>query len=413
MAEKNSRKLIHAIEGLLRRQAALASFGTYAFRETDLQKILEEAARLCAECLGVPYCKICKFRPETNDLLIIAGHGWKSMVVGLVVSAADESTPQGRSFVTGQPVIIENVRDATLTLPPFYGEHGIISTVDVLIHGTGGPYGVLEIDSPIRHIYDHHDVDFLTGFANVLAEAVETSVRTDVLRLSIEKMRELVLDKDRLLDEKKVMVTELHHRVRNNLQLVYGMITNKLEESDRNNQDTETMRSIARRVMTLAKVYDHLLGSRMDRSIDFGAYLKSLCDSLEDLQDPTVAIIGLSCDCASVILDLDTVTALGIVVAELVSNSYHHAFAGAAGQIKVSLLYQPGDAVAKLGIDDNGVGFDDKASSDRHGLKLIQRLVEQVQGTVALNSDHGTHWNIGLPVGNGARGGTNLKPALV
>ncbi len=70
-------------------------------------------------------------------------------------------------------------KDATFLLPSFYAEHGIISTVDVVIKKTEGqPYGVLEIDSPVQHDYDQHDIDYLTGFANVLAEAVNSSTAT-------------------------------------------------------------------------------------------------------------------------------------------------------------------------------------------------------------------------------------------
>ena len=54
-------------------------------------------------------------------------------------------------------------------------QHGIVSTIDVVIKGDDQPYGVLEIDNDEQHDYDQHDIDFLTGFANVLAEAVATS----------------------------------------------------------------------------------------------------------------------------------------------------------------------------------------------------------------------------------------------
>ena len=94
------------IEKLLRQQAALANFGSFAFAESDLQKILNEAAAICAQSLGVPYAKVCRYRPDHNDLLIEAGCGWNKSVVGYVVSPADETSTQGRAFVTGKPVIL-------------------------------------------------------------------------------------------------------------------------------------------------------------------------------------------------------------------------------------------------------------------------------------------------------------------
>jgi GAF domain-containing protein len=166
------------VRKLLCQQKAIASFGSYALRESDLLQVLTEAARVCAEGLSVPFSKVCQYREAEYDLLIVAGHGWQEGVVGFVCRA-DDSSPQGRAFITGEPSICDDLRkDNVFVLPSFYAEHGIISTIDVLIKGNGQPYGVLEIDNDEQHDYDQHDIDFLTSFANVLAEAVATSART-------------------------------------------------------------------------------------------------------------------------------------------------------------------------------------------------------------------------------------------
>ena len=143
------------IEKLLRQQAALASFGSFAFRESDLQKILDEAARICAQSSSVPYAKICRYRADQDDLLVIAGYGWRAGVVGYVVSPSDESSTQGRAFVTGKPVILEDLsKNSSYRLPPFYADHGVVATADVLIKGKGEPWGVLEIDSTTARAFD-------------------------------------------------------------------------------------------------------------------------------------------------------------------------------------------------------------------------------------------------------------------
>ena len=77
------------IEKLLRQQAALANFGSFAFGESDLQKILTEAAQICARSVGAPFAKICRYRANHNELLVEAGCGWNEGVVGYVVSPAD------------------------------------------------------------------------------------------------------------------------------------------------------------------------------------------------------------------------------------------------------------------------------------------------------------------------------------
>jgi two-component sensor histidine kinase len=370
------------VEKLLRQQEALAAFGSFAFRERDLMKILTEAARICAASLGVPFCKICRYRSDENDLLIEAGCGWHAGVVGRVVSRADESSPQGRAYITGQPVIIRNLAEAhNLALPNFYPDHKIVSTIDVVIPAVGGvPYGVLEIDSPTQHQYDVHDINFLTGFANVLAEAVATATRVNALQA--------------MLDQRNLLAEELQHRVRNNLQMVSGMLA-AYARTATEVAARQGINQIVRRVTTLAQVYDSLLGVGLSATIDFGDYLRELCASLPDLQDEPESQIFLTCSSESVLLPLDSVTALGMVVAELVTNSYGHAFSKRTGTIEVTLRAADGSR-GTLTVKDNGIGFVARGESSRRGLGLARRLIQQVNGTIEVDSGpgRGTCWTL-------------------
>jgi len=386
------------VDRLLRQQASLAQFGSYAFAEPTLAKILTEAARVCAEGLGVPFCKICRYRAEQDDLLIEAGWGWDEGVVGRVVSAANESSPQGRAYVTGQPVILGNLRTANdVVLPAFYGHHGIISTIDVIIKSKeGDAYGVLEIDSPVQHTYDRHDIDFLTGFANVLAEAVATANRNDTLRQTVREMEALVLEKDKLLKERTVLAEELKHRVRNNLQLIQAMLFTHMKIGG-GDQEQASVRAISRRVMTLSEVYEQLLGTGLERTIDLGEYLQALCARLPGLQAEVSDGIRLVCVAETLLVDLDTVTAMGMAVAELVSNSFEHAFPAGQGTITVQLLRPLDGAAVVLNVGDDGVGFVELDSSKRHGVGLVRRLMQQVEGELGRIEGPGTRWALSFP----------------
>jgi two-component sensor histidine kinase len=370
---------------LLRQQAALAAFGSFAFREPNLIAVLNEAARVCAEGLGAPFSKICRYRAAENDLLVVAGFGWNDGVLGGVVSQADRTSPQGRAYVTGQPVIIADLTKAVgFAFPPFYADHKIVSTVDVIIKGkNGSPFGVLEIDNSTQHTYGQHDVNFLTGFANVLAEAVSTSLR-------IEKMEALMIEKD-------MMAEELKHRVRNNLQLVNGMLSSHLS-SEAGASSKSSVQAIMRRVMALAEVYEQLLGTGLGRTIDFGDYLMALCASLPGLEAGHSGNgTTVTCKADSLLVKLDTVTAMGMAVAELISNSYEHA-AGAALAIGVSLKRGQASDEGVLEVSDNGPGFVERSGTKRHGVGLVRRLVEQVRGSAELSMDHGAKWTITFPI---------------
>ena len=385
------------VEKLLRQQGALAAFGSFAFRNTDLQAVLTEAARTSAASLGVPHAKICRYRPDENDLLIEAGCGWQEGVVGLVVSKADETSPQGRAYVTGEPVIIRNLAEANhLVLPSFYESHGITSTVDVLIPGIGGPpYGVLEVDSVAQHDYDEHDITFLTGFANVLAEAVAAAGRTRAMRA--------------LLDERKLMAEELQHRVRNNLQMISSMLASYARTSPEGEQ-RQAVDSIVRQVIALAQVYDTLLGVGLSQSIDFGSYLGELCRTLPALQRDGGTNARLVYHACTVPLGLDHVTALGMIVAEIVTNSYGHAFSATPGTITVSLAIVASSDSAMLTIADDGSGFTPDPGSTRRGLTLIARLVKQIGGTAECDSGNGTTWTVIFPYAPPTGGPHRLSP---
>ena len=186
------------MQKLLRQQTAIARFGSFALRELDLTNILTEAVRVCAEGLGVPFSQVCRYRAESKDLVVAAGYGWRDQVIGHVVSRADMSSPQGRAFTTGEPAICYE-------LPPSYAAHGIVSIVDVVIKANDGqPYGILEIGADQPRDYDQHDIHFLNGFASVLAEAVSTAARGAALQVTVDQMKALVGEKDRLLHEKNV-----------------------------------------------------------------------------------------------------------------------------------------------------------------------------------------------------------------
>jgi two-component sensor histidine kinase len=158
------------------------------------------------------------------------------------------------------------------------------------------------------------------------------------------------------------------------------------------------IKAIARRVLTLAQVYDHLQGSEMTQTADFASYVKSLCLNLADIQGTSDGGVTLTCESEPITLDLDVMTALGLIVAELVTNSYDHAFPDGKGATTVSVRRASGDVyTGTLTVSDNGKGFNGHAENKRQGVGLVRRLVEQIRGTVKVGSDHGTVWTIKFP----------------
>jgi two-component sensor histidine kinase len=100
---------------------------------------------------------------------------------------------------------------------------------------------------------------------------------------------------------------------------------------------------------------------------------------------------------------------LGLVISELVANSYAHAFPSGEGSINVSLSLSQSGKEATIIFADDGVGFSDTGDSARHSLQLVRRLMEQVGGSATLRTDHGTEWTLTFPVPVGASVGSIPK----
>jgi two-component sensor histidine kinase len=302
-----------------------------------------------------------------------------------LVSPANASTPQGRSYITGEPVVVRNLNAVDdLSLPAFYGQHGIIAIVAVLIKAVQDPpYGVLEVGSPTPHAYDEHDICFFTGFASVLADAVAMQTRVAALK--------------KLVEVNSVLARELKHRVRNNLQLILEMLDRYAAALD-DGPPKHGIETIALRLMTMARMYDNLLGHGLANTVDLGTYVKQLCADLADVYGAEHRNVHQACSTIPMPVDLDTVTALGMAAGELVTNCYVHAFpAGKSGTIDVSLFVSKvGDGM--LTIKDNGIGFDIMAENKRHGVGLVKQLMQQVNGSFDMHSDGGTSWTLSFPI---------------
>jgi two-component sensor histidine kinase len=143
--------------------------------------------------------------------------------------------------------------------------------------------------------------------------------------------------------------------------------------------------------MSLAEVFDHLLGTGMNKTINFGDYVAALCRNLPELY--RTENVKLTCVTEPYHVDLDVATALGIIITELVNNAYLHAFGDSDGAI--SAVLRVAQTKATLSISDNGIGFVE-VETTRHGIGLVKRLVQQVGGTIEHHTGNGTTWTITL-----------------
>ncbi|WP_424357352.1 sensor histidine kinase [Methanocella sp. MCL-LM] len=197
------------------------------------------------------------------------------------------------------------------------------------------------------------------------------------------------------LREKEVMLKEIHHRVKNNLQVVSSLL-NIQSRYITDPGDAELFKESQNRVQTMALVHEKLYQSSDLARIDFSSYLDSLMKNLFYSYAIGRDNITMKADIQPISMGVDTAVPCGLIVNELISNSLKHAFPGnRAGEIRVCIREVDGRAVIKVA--DNGVGLPenfDFHTSESLGLQLVNMLVEQLDGSISLERENGTKFTI-------------------
>jgi two-component sensor histidine kinase len=159
----------------LRKQVTtLAEFGKGALEVDDVGALLQESTRLVSDAIDVDLVKVLEVLPDGQTLLVRAGVNWAPGVVGHATIPANEGSAAGHALLTGEPVITENVAtEVRFQIPMLLTQHGVKSTVNVLIRGEDKPFGILEVDSRQLRSFTQDDVDFLQNYANLLSSAVK------------------------------------------------------------------------------------------------------------------------------------------------------------------------------------------------------------------------------------------------
>lgn len=197
------------------------------------------------------------------------------------------------------------------------------------------------------------------------------------------------------LNEKKLLLKEVYHRVKNNLQVVSSLI-NLQASNVKNKEAADQLRQSANRIKSMALIHEKLYQSNSLAKIDFNAYIHSLAEHLLLSQTVHPDRIKLNMVIDDLFLDFDTAIPCGMIINELLSNAIKHAFPNDRhGNIGISFRQEQGEF--NLVISDNGIGFPpqlDYKKCDSLGLQLVNTLSNQLQGLLTLDQTNGSTFTI-------------------
>ena len=199
------------------------------------------------------------------------------------------------------------------------------------------------------------------------------------------------------LVEKELLLKEIHHRVKNNMQIVSSLLS--LQAGFLNNEKLQEVFNESRnRIKVLALVHEYLYKSKELTKINFADYINDLVNNLFIAYRVDLGRHKLIMAFENIDFDIDTSINLGIIINELVTNSIKHAFSSRNNSENIVriILKKESDNI-DLTISDNGIGIDDKinlTNSDSLGLQLVKTLVAQLEGTINIKSHNGVEYRI-------------------
>ena len=200
------------------------------------------------------------------------------------------------------------------------------------------------------------------------------------------------------LREKEVLLQEVHHRVKNNMQIISSLLNLELMNSE-DGPMRELLYVLQKRIQTMALVHEKLYGSENIALVELGEYTRDLTMQILDIMAEDSSIEA-SFELEELFAGIDFSVPFGLIVNELVMNSYKHAFRGIQSPALMIKLHRSSKALV-LVIRDNGSGLPQNFASDEMktlGMKLIYSLVAQLDGEIRFSSRRGTECVVTFPL---------------
>jgi PAS domain S-box-containing protein len=361
--------------------AVLSGINTLIVRVKKKEELFAEACRIAIDDGGFRMASIVIVEPTSMRILSAAAAsqdaGLLETVNGILATGVvPHGMMLGQVIRESRPIFSNDAQsDAAPTLRAYAGT-SVRSIAMLPLMASGHAIGVFTLFSSEKEFFHEGEMKLLTELAGDIAYCVST------IQAGRER-EEADLALRASLKEKEALLKEVHHRVKNNLQVIASLL--RLESNRIDHAVTKgVLKDMQNRIQAMAGLHETLYRSGNFAQVDLAAYLKQLTNQLSRSLSMGPGRVSFHLSLVSVGLDLDQAIPCGLIVNELASNALKHAFPdGRSGEVRVE-LDQVQDGTLLLRVSDDGIGLPADFEARRGkslGLQLVSDLARQLQGT--------------------------------
>lgn len=253
-------------------------------------------------------------------------------------------------------------------------------------------------DREFRIICPDGNIRWLAGKGRIIYDETGSAVRMLGININITAHKQAAEQIKASLREKEVLLTELHHRVKNNLQVISSFLnlqSGYIEDA----KTFEILKTAENRVISMALVHEQLSLSQNLAQVDSASYIKHLASNLFSSYNINTDAIKFKINIDKILLFVNTAIPCGLIINELISNALKYAFPeGRSGEIKMNFQSSRGEII--ITVSDNGIGLPenvDLQKTESLGLQIVLDLTKQLQGKIEIWRSKGTEFMITLP----------------
>ncbi len=366
-AEEGVKERTHTIEALNRIMAE----GT---RATHVQSFAETVTNLTLELLHFDVGTIHLHDYNALRANLCYATGIPDIAVEAIRNVPLDDPAYARVLIEGKPLFVDGHEALRV---PHAAELGLKSLAVVPLYRYDTRIGALNVGSFTRHTFSQAEKELLIAIGNEVGVVIAKLQADELIRITLK--------------EKETLLKEIHHRVKNNMQVISSLISLQAQQATEP-ETVEMLKESQSRIRSMALIHEKLYRSDSLAEISFRDYVDSMVDELLGMFNVAPGAITITTDVENVLFGVDTAIPCALIINELVSNSLKHAFPdGAPGEVTIALHQING--TCELTVADNGVGpppnFDFRAT-DSLGMQLVTALTNQLDGTITLDRTKGT-----------------------